>query len=497
MIPTEVIEFLQSHREEKGCFCIELDAQLKVKNCFSNPNKLGLPKIDSNTNIFDLFPFLITESFDSNFEIPFFNINPEHVCNIYFLNTENTSYIILVDKSEIFQITQKYQQYAHEDNISKNKFKRLAEELERAKQKLNESNQQKATLIAMLSHELGTPLTSIMGYSELLMKGEIEPSKGASIINRNANDLMLMIENTLLFGRSEAGGQQLNLQECHLHSFFEELISTLKPTIQNSVLILESSYSGNEKINIDIPRTRQILLNLLSNAIKYTKRGKIELGFELDESHYTFSVKDSGIGIATDMQKAIFNPWKRLNENDTKGAGIGLIISQSLAKTMDGEVQLKYSTPAIGSVFELHIPNNSKSESLIQKAKFNPLSIAGKKLLVIDDDFDVLELIDALLQPLNIKLYTAQNLNNAKAIINSKSIELILTDYHIGYTKALDLIEYLNYQKIKIPVLLMTALPSKSLRKRYESSGFKDVISKPLNSDILINSILNTVQNNE
>jgi signal transduction histidine kinase/CheY-like chemotaxis protein len=496
MIPSIVLDFLQSHREEKGCFCLELDEKLQIKKCFSNPEKLGLPEINSETNIFDLFPFLITETFDSNFEIPFFNINPEHVCNIYFLKANNIGYIILVDKSEIFQITQKYQQFAHEDNISKNKFKRLAEELERAKLKLNESNQQKATLIAMLSHELGTPLTSIMGYSELLMKNEIDPEKGASIINRNATDLMLMIENTLLFGRSEAGGQQINLQQCNLAEFFDELVSTLKPTIHNSNVKIEVAYKGNEIINIDIPRVRQILLNLLSNAIKYTIRGVAEIGFKTQKDKYVFSIKDSGIGIPTELQQAIFNPWKRLNETNTKGAGIGLIISQSLAKTMDGEVILKYSTPAVGSIFELIIPTNSQSETL-NEPQLSQLAIEGKSILVIDDDHDVLELIDVLLHPLNIKLYSSQNLNNAKQIIKSNAIDIILTDYHIGYTKASDLIEYLNFEKIKIPVLLMTALPSNSLRKRFESSGFEIVISKPLNSDVLINSILKTVKNNE
>ena len=493
MIPAVVLDYLQSHREEKGCFCLELDEQLRIKHCFSDPDKLGLPAITPESNVFDLFPFLITETFDGNFEIPFFNINPEHVCNIYHLKTNDANYIILVDKSEIFQITQKYQQFAHEDNISKNKFKRLAEELERAKQKLNESNQQKATLIAMLSHELGTPLTSIMGYSELLIKKEIAPEKAATIINRNANDLMLMIENTLLFGRSEAGGQHINLQECNLSTFFEELVSTLKPTIHNTNIEINIAYDGTDLVNIDIPRTRQILLNLLSNAIKYTIRGTVEIDFNIVNVRYVFSVKDSGIGIPTELQQAIFNPWKRLNENNTKGAGIGLIISQSLAKTMDGEVRLKYSTPAVGSIFELSVPSNAQLDLLHKQPELNQHSMKGKSLLVIDDDFDVLELIDVLLQPLNIKLYMSQNLTNAKQIIESEAVDMILTDYHIGYTKASDLIEYLNYKKMNIPVLLMTALPSNSLRKRYESSGFESVISKPLNSDVLINSILNTV----
>jgi signal transduction histidine kinase/CheY-like chemotaxis protein len=490
MIPNIVKSFLVEQRAGQGCYCLAINSDLIVVECFGDPQLIGIqsPAIDSS--IFDFLPILMTETFESDFEIPFFNLNESHVCNIYFIKQETVNYVILVDRSEIFQVTQKYQQFAHDDNISKNKFKRLAEDLEVAKSKLNQSNQEKAVLIAMLSHELGTPLTSILGYSELLLASGSNNTKELKVIHRNAIHLKHMIENTLLFGRSEAGGFQHQLDQISVIDLFDELISTLKPAAISKNLQLMTCDFDNQTINIDTTRTKQILINLINNAIKYTNEGSVQLLFSATKEHYIFSIIDTGLGVAKELQETIFNPWERIEENAEQGSGIGLYISQKLAQAIGGELKLLYSTKQDGSVFQLIIPITELTVKEIPDQKEDiKANCFGKSLLIIDDDYDILLLIEAILQPYGLKIYTALDLKNSNKILLNEKIDLVLTDYNLGTNTASSIIELIKDMNLAIPILLMTSMPTEIIKSSYKTLGFCDVITKPLSHSNLLSTI--------
>jgi signal transduction histidine kinase len=496
MIPNIVKSFLVEQRAGQGCYCLAINSDLIVVECFGDPQLIGIqsPAIDSS--IFDFLPILMTETFESDFEIPFFNLNESHVCNIYFIKQEMVNYVILVDRSEIFQVTQKYQQFAHDDNISKNKFKRLAEDLEIAKSKLNQSNQEKAVLIAMLSHELGTPLTSILGYSELLLASESSNTKELKVIHRNAIHLKHMIENTLLFGRSEAGGFQNQIDQISVIDLFDELISTLKPAAISKNLQLLACDFDNQTINIDTTRTKQILINLINNAIKYTNEGSVQLLFSATKEHYIFSIIDTGLGVAKELQETIFNPWERVEENAEQGSGIGLYISQKLAQAIGGELKLLYSTKQDGSVFQLiiPIPELTVQETPDQKEDIKA-NCFGKSVLVIDDDYDILVLIEAILQPSGLKIYTALDLKNSNKALADQKIDLVLTDYNLGTNTASSIIEIIKDMNLNIPVLLMTSMPTEIIKSSYKTLGFSDVITKPLSHNKLLSAINKNLKN--
>ena len=498
MLPEIVKEFLVKNKERQGCFCLTLDDQQRIIHYHGNPELLNIQTPVVNSTIFDYIPGVLTETFESNFEIPFYNINSTHVCNIYFLKFPKESYIILIDKSEIFQITQKYQQFAHEDNISKNKFKRLVEQLKATQEQLELANQEKATLIAMLSHELGTPLTSILGYCELLLKQDIELEKGLNTINRNAKYLKNMIENTLLFGRSEAGGIKINYETVVLSELFLNLKSTLLPEAQNKNLILDFDITDikNTIISIDLTRTKQILINLLNNAVKYTEQGSISLSFKHVDGKYIFSVTDTGLGVPKEMQESIFNPWKRVNANNEKGAGIGLFISQKLAQVIGGRLQLIHSSAQTGSVFQLIVPAGEIVDTKPNSQIIEHNSIKGSSLLVIDDDEDILDLIELLLSESGLQIYTAFDYATANQILSSEKIDIVLTDYHLGTENASTFIDIIK-QDYAIPVLLMSAIPTQSIIKKYKSQGFTDVIIKPLDSETLLPNIIKNLNNIE
>lgn len=490
MIPETVKDFLLKQKEGNGCFCLAINDKNLVIQSFGKPHLVGVSPPVFNMPIFDFLPVLVTETFETDFEIPFYNVNEDHVCNIYFLKSPKVSYLILVDRSEIFQVTQKYQQFAHDDNISKNKFKRLAEELDKAKQNLKKSNQEKATLIAMLSHELGTPLTSILGYSELLLSGGSNIKAGLETIHRNAVYLQHMIENTLMFGKSESGGVQVNLESISVSKFFKDIFVTLLPATQKKKLKLIVNDNCQDMIVVDIPRCRQVIINLLNNAIKYTEKGSIELKYSLIRGNYVFSVVDTGLGVAQELQEQIFSPWERIEENSESGSGIGLFISRKLAHSMEGDIKLKYSSKEYGSIFQLVLPvkplppvKNSNKQAVSNM-------ISNKSILVIDDDYDILILIEAMLDSCGLTVHTAVNFAEAQGLLKTNTINLVLTDYNLGTIKASSFLSTIKDEYENLPVLLMSALPSNSVKEGYIELGFVDVITKPLNRDSLLNTII-------
>ncbi|MFK8010711.1 MAG: ATP-binding protein [Marinicellaceae bacterium] len=489
ILPDIVKQFLLKQRKGQGFYCVEIDNNLKIVKSYGSTKEFGIQSPKADMDIRKFLPILLTESFQNDFEVPFYNISENHVCHVYFIKSLTHKYLVLVNKSEIFNTTQKYQQFAHDDNISKNKFKRLFEELKVAKNQLKKSNQEKATLIAMLSHELGTPLTSILGYSELLMNENIGIKKGLTIINKNAQYLKQMIENTLIFGKTEANDIKTQIEQIPLKDFFTVIKSIILVSAENKSLTIHIDTDNDKLINIDIARTKQIIINLLNNAVKYTDEGFIELKFSIKNNRYVFSIIDSGIGIPMDQQQTIFNPWERVYESEAAGSGIGLFISQKLALAIGAELSLKYSSKEFGSIFQLSVP--IKEIPSLTQLTLNQITRAcqDKSILIIDDDSDILDLIDAFLSSTGINIYTALDIKTALSIIHSKTIDIIMTDYNLGSIKT-DVYVSQFKQKKDIPIVLMTALPDSKIKKQYNASGFVSVLPKPINSKNLIQTIV-------
>jgi signal transduction histidine kinase/CheY-like chemotaxis protein len=492
MIPNVVKNFLLQNKEKQGYFCLQLTNDLLIEQIYGRPQQLGLSPPRKGLKVIDILPGFLPEMYGEEFEIPFYNLSENSVCNIYFINKNEDNFLIFVDKSEIFQVTQKYQQFAHEDNISKNKFKRIAEELELAKQSLKKSNQEKATLIAMLSHELGTPLTSILGYCELLLE-EDKNNHSLKVIHRNSIYLQHLIENTLLFGKTEVDSMSTHIEAINVTDFLGSLVDTILPAAQEKDIFISAQSSEECTINIDVTRTKQILINLLNNAVKYSDQGSVKISCIITKNEYEFLISDKGIGIDSAQQSNIFNPWERVNKNDGKGSGIGLFISQKLANAIGGRLQLKESVRNVGSVFQLILPVKEVAMSQEKNNLSLTTCLHGKTLLVIDDDQDVLDLIEAFLEKTELNIITALSFLDAQAILLKTNIDLVLTDLNVGTAVAPTFLKELRNNKNKVPVVLMSAMPSNKSKEQFIKNGFNKVMLKPFNYNKLLKIITTNI----
>lgn len=242
--------------------------------------------------------------------------------------------------------------------------------LEREKQRALELNQTKGIFLSRMSHELRTPLTAIRGYAELLQEGHhssLDREKYLTIIGRNAQRLLDMIDETLQMIRLEQHKYQIHEQKFSLHDVLHEVIDTYVVLAQQKGLTLRYDIADDipKDIYSDPNALRQILTNLIGNAIKFTEQGTVTLqvrqrtlAHPLGTKLY-FSVEDTGLGIPLEHQRRIFKSFEQHLDHHTvhsRGTGLGLAISRHLAKLLGGNLRLSSSEPHQGSTFVFVLP---------------------------------------------------------------------------------------------------------------------------------------------
>lgn len=244
--------------------------------------------------------------------------------------------------------------------------RRLAEERV-ARAEAEAANRAKMDFLAVMSHELRTPLNAIAGYAELLemgIHGPITPDQERAIrrIRSSQRHLLTLIDDLLNYTRLEAGQLHLELGEVCAREALEATQAVMEPQARSRGLDFRISLpKPSVRVHADRDRTRQVLVNLASNAVKYTPRGGlVELDCEVDSNKVTFHVRDNGPGIAADQLESILEPFVQLrtdSDERPEGVGLGLAISRSLARAMNGELRVT-STVGAGSTFSLLLPRH-------------------------------------------------------------------------------------------------------------------------------------------
>lgn len=249
-------------------------------------------------------------------------------------------------------------------------------ELEQLHGQLSLVNQELARLLranqdnlSMLTHEMKTPLTSIIGYADLLLRNGRQNVDPADNLNhfehiervvRNGHQLLHLVNDALEFTRSDAGQLKLQLVPTEVRHIIHEVFEIVRPlALARGLEISIEDEAAPEAVISDPFRLQQILTNLMSNAIRYTRAGSIYLMCHREGSeHWSVTVRDTGIGIAPEHQTQVFDPYARFacdERNTTDGTGLGLAIVAQLVKLLQGEIRL-VSEVGIGSTFTVVFP---------------------------------------------------------------------------------------------------------------------------------------------
>lgn len=226
-----------------------------------------------------------------------------------------------------------------------------------------EASRAKSDFLAVVSHELKTPLNAILGFSDLMLAGMPVPlpeeaRHQAERVNGAARQLLRLLEDVLAYARADGSPDRLEISAFPLDEVVSEAAGLAAPLAAEKSIDMHCSARTGAVIQSDAGRVRQILNNLVSNAVKFTERGRVDIQAESDGETVVVRVRDTGIGIAPEHLARIFDPFWQVEPSTVRrfgGAGIGLGVVRRLSRQLGGDVAVA-SEPGRGSTFELRLP---------------------------------------------------------------------------------------------------------------------------------------------
>ncbi|MBE0539095.1 MAG: PAS domain S-box protein [Ignavibacterium sp.] len=379
-------------------------------------------------------------------------------------------------------------------------------ELINAKETAEEMSKLKSNFLANMSHELRTPLIAILGYAEIL-KTEIvheEWNEMVSTIMQSGKRLLETLNLILDLSKVEADKVQINQTEVNISEEIKDVITLFGPAAQKKNLYLKSLIKKELVLSkLDKRLLHSIITNLVNNGIKYTKSGGVTIELSVlpssGKNYAMIKVIDTGIGIAKEDQKTIFDEFRQVSEGYNRrfeGAGLGLTIARKFVEKMGGSISLE-SEIGKGSTFTVVFPTDDefiKSESLKIMATEDllPAPIGNKKkVLIVDDDMATRKIVELFLRG-EIEIETASTSKDAAEMINNTLYALILMDISLG--KGISGVELQQNLRSKpeyknVPVVAVTAHAMSGDKEKFLSSGFNDYLSKPFAKKDLVSKV--------
>jgi len=406
------------------------------------------------------------------------------------------------DYTAVKEAELKEKQYKEElEEMNKNlelMVKERTQELNKAKEKAEESDRLKTAFLANMSHEIRTPMNAIIGFTEIISKPDLpitEKQKYISYINQSGKTLIKLIDDIIDISKIEANQMKIKKDNINLLDLFLELEQIFKKQlIENnkpSVSLILNIDNKNNVVYSDELRIRQIVSNLLNNAVKFTQKGKIEFGFKIKNSELNIYVKDTGDGIEPSILDNVFERFVRTEKLNKKGTGIGLSIVKSLTELLGGQIAVK-SKLGEGTLFELTFNNIKQVITEDMDININKLyDWSNKTILVAEDDMFNLIILEETLKETNVNIITVEN--GKKAIDeykkNKDSIDVVLMDIQMpvldGFDASKQILEFDKNAKI----IAQTAYANKEENDRIFIIGCVDVITKPIENDLFFATI--------
>jgi two-component system sensor histidine kinase/response regulator len=425
---------------------------------------------------------------------------------------------LVISFNEMLEEIQKRDEYLirYQDHLEEEIETRTAE-LIQSRNTAETALRAKSDFLANMSHEIRTPMNAIIGMTHLAQRTELTTKQQSylSKINNAAQSLLSIINSILDFSKIEAGKLELEFTAFSLYEVLDNLsdIVGLKAEEKSIRLVLSIASETPCQLYGDSLRLSQILINLVNNAVKFTEQGEIIVAVMMEEQSseavlLRFSVTDTGIGMTPEQMSALFQPFSQADTSTTRkygGTGLGLAISKQLTETMGGHIWVD-STSGKGSAFfftasfgiakaisssEESIFSDTITELLSPPAHLErsrklmdiPAHLAGRRVLLVDDNAINRELATELLADIGITVEIAENGLVGVTRATTEAFDLVLMDIQMpemNGTTATRLIRAKERLR-DLPIIAMTANAMSGDREKSLAAGMNDHITKPIN----------------
>lgn len=387
-------------------------------------------------------------------------------------------------------------------------------DLEQAVKEANHANASKSTFLARMSHEIRTPMNAVLGLSNIIQRKLSAPvvplaevGTHAVQIETSARHLLGVINEILEISKIEVGKIELHHEVFDLNIFLNEVIGIFKPRCQEKQLDFEYHIDHFEHTAFagDALRLRQVLINLLGNATKFTpEQGLVCLqvlnkGSLSGLTEVEFVVRDSGIGIASELIDTLFLPFEQGNNEITRkygGTGLGLSISQGILKLMGSHIRVD-SEKGKGSTFAFTLKLEEAETAQETSVEFDSSAFRGKRVLVIDDAEINRLIVVEMLGELGLELFEAEDGEQALSIFEQSPegyFDIILMDIQMpkmnGYEAALAIRSLKRSDAESVPIVAFTANSFKDDIEKAFQAGMNAHLSKPVEYERLLATLI-------
>jgi hypothetical protein len=380
----------------------------------------------------------------------------------------------------------------------------IEKELIKAKEQAEESDRLKSAFLANMSHEIRTPMNGIMGFAGLLKEPNLtgdEQQEYIQIIEKSGARMLNIINDIISISKIESGLNEINISESNINEQVEYIYTFFKPEVEGKGI--QFSYKNSLPLSEAIIKTDReklfaILTNLVKNAIKYCDKGSIELGCDKKGEYLEFYIKDSGIGIDSNRQEAIFERFIQadiIDKDARQGAGLGLSISKAYVEMLGGKLWVE-SEIGIGSTFYFTIPYTTELKETVANTNDNvngkmEVQVMNLKILIVDDDETSDLLISIMLTEISREILHAKSgLEAIELSRNNPDIDLILMDIKMPVMGGYEATRQIRQFNKDVIVIAQTAYGLTGDREKAIEAGCNEHLSKP----IIKNELLSLMQ---
>ena len=352
-----------------------------------------------------------------------------------------------------------------------------------------------------VSHDIRTPLNSIIGFSEMLQLGIDDPEekeKALDAIITSGNTLLELINDVLDLSKLESGRMELHPVPTDVAKLIGKVVTSFESATSRTSICLRTEVGKMPFLKLDPQRIRQILFNLIGNAVKFTAKGSVTVRASYEDGTFTLSVIDTGCGISRENISKLMSPYVQLQEHDsTQGTGLGLAICKQLSMQMKGTLEIE-STEGEGSTFTLRIPNVQAFSEQESAAYFSEHrapkttvrldeELTKKHILIVDDQKLNQRILQTMLARLDIhKVRTVGNGKEALEMLEKcGDVDIVLTDMSMPVMDGAGLVREIRRSPrfAGLPVYVITA--DVEMQTGYRELGFDGMLIKPITLDKL------------